>query len=141
MVVCLHFGLEIYTMIKGRGSNLQAVAGHSGGAMVGEWVNPYTAGAPVTEARMFFGREAVFDWIQSSLVENYTDHILVIHGQRRAGQISVLKRERGMEIPASDKGAFSVDLEYFETHFWSSLHIDSPLGTEHVPERKGQCPS
>jgi hypothetical protein len=29
--------------------------------MIGELVNPYIAGAPVTEARMFFGREDVFE--------------------------------------------------------------------------------
>jgi basic membrane lipoprotein Med (substrate-binding protein (PBP1-ABC) superfamily)/predicted Zn-dependent protease len=69
-----------------------------GGAMVGELVNPYIAGAPVTEARMFFGREDVFDWIQNSLVGKYADHILVIHGQRRVGKTSVLK-QLGNRLP------------------------------------------
>jgi peptide/nickel transport system substrate-binding protein len=54
--------------------------------------NPYIAGAPVTEARMFFGREDVFDWIERSLTGRYADHILVIHGQRRVGKTSVLKQ-------------------------------------------------
>src|SRR5512136_1123941 len=57
-----------------------------------EMVNPYIAGAPVTEARMFFGREDVFDWIQNNLSGRYTDHTLVIHGQRRVGKTSVLKQ-------------------------------------------------
>lgn len=61
-------------------------------------VNPYIAGAPVTEARMFFGREDVFDWIENSLVGKYTDHILVIHGQRRVGKTSVLK-QLGNRLP------------------------------------------
>ena len=49
-------------------------------------MNPYIAGAPVTEARMFFGREDVFDWIEKSLGGQYADHILVVHGQRRVGK-------------------------------------------------------
>lgn len=55
-------------------------------------INPYIAGAPVTEARMFFGREDVFEWIKHSLSGRYVDHILVIHGQRRVGKTSVLKQ-------------------------------------------------
>ena len=48
-----------------------------------EIVNPYIAGAPVTEQRMFFGREDIFQWIENSLAGRYADHILVVHGQRR----------------------------------------------------------
>jgi tetratricopeptide (TPR) repeat protein/photosystem II stability/assembly factor-like uncharacterized protein len=54
-------------------------------------INPYIAGAPVLERRMFFGREDVFEWIENSLTGKYVDHILVIHGQRRVGKTSVLK--------------------------------------------------
>ena len=63
-----------------------------------ELINPYIAGAPVTETRMFFGREDVFDWIQNSLSGRYADHILVIHGQRRVGKTSVLK-QLGNRLP------------------------------------------
>lgn len=66
--------------------------------MVDELVNPYIAGAPVTEARMFFGREDVFQWIENSIAGQYTDHILVIHGQRRVGKTSVLK-QLGNRLP------------------------------------------
>jgi tetratricopeptide (TPR) repeat protein/photosystem II stability/assembly factor-like uncharacterized protein len=59
---------------------------------MGELVNPYIAGAPVTETKMFFGREDVFDWIQNNLTGRYADHILVVHGQRRVGKTSVLKQ-------------------------------------------------
>jgi photosystem II stability/assembly factor-like uncharacterized protein/tetratricopeptide (TPR) repeat protein len=61
-------------------------------------VNPYIAGAPVLDARMFFGREDVFDWIQTSLTGRYADHTLVIHGQRRVGKTSVLK-QLGNHLP------------------------------------------
>ena len=61
-------------------------------------MNPYIAGAPVTEARMFFGREDVFDWIEKSLGGQYADHILVVHGQRRVGKTSVLK-QLGNRLP------------------------------------------
>ena len=54
--------------------------------------NPYIAGAPVTEANMFFGREDVFRWIERSLTGKYVNHILVVHGQRRVGKTSVLKQ-------------------------------------------------
>lgn len=57
-----------------------------------EMINPYIAGAPVTDARMFFGRDDVFDWIAHNLAGRYADHILVIHGQRRVGKTSVLKQ-------------------------------------------------
>jgi len=63
-----------------------------------EMVNPYIAGAPVTDTRMFFGREDVFDWIQNSLTGRYADHTLVIHGQRRVGKTSVLK-QLGNHLP------------------------------------------
>jgi hypothetical protein len=32
-----------------------------------DWTNPYIAGAPITEAGIFFGREDVFAWIERSL--------------------------------------------------------------------------
>ncbi len=63
-----------------------------------EMVNPYIAGAPVVETRMFFGREDVFEWIQNSLTGRYSDHTLVIHGQRRVGKTSVLK-QLGNRLP------------------------------------------
>jgi photosystem II stability/assembly factor-like uncharacterized protein/tetratricopeptide (TPR) repeat protein len=63
-----------------------------------EIINPYIAGAPVTEQRMFFGREDVFKWIETSLSGQYADHILVVHGQRRVGKTSVLK-QLGNRLP------------------------------------------
>ncbi|MFZ5858743.1 MAG: SUMF1/EgtB/PvdO family nonheme iron enzyme [Chloroflexota bacterium] len=65
---------------------------------MGEIVNPYIAGAPVTEQRMFFGREDIFQWIENSIAGQYADHILVIHGQRRVGKTSVLK-QLGNHLP------------------------------------------
>lgn len=63
-----------------------------------EIVNPYIAGAPVTEKRMFFGREDIFQWIENNIAGRYADHILVIHGQRRVGKTSVLK-QLGNRLP------------------------------------------
>ncbi len=59
---------------------------------MGDIINPYIAGAPVTEKRMFFGREDIFQWIENSITGQYADHILVVHGQRRVGKTSVLKQ-------------------------------------------------
>jgi tetratricopeptide (TPR) repeat protein/photosystem II stability/assembly factor-like uncharacterized protein len=61
-------------------------------------INPYIAGAPVVESRMFFGREDIFEWIEKSLAGQYADHILVVHGQRRVGKTSVLK-QLGNRLP------------------------------------------
>ena len=63
-----------------------------------ELVNPYIAGAPVTETKMFFGRDDIFEWIERSLAGKYTDHVLVVHGQRRVGKTSVLK-QLGNRLP------------------------------------------
>ena len=63
-----------------------------------EIVNPYIAGAPVTEQRMFFGREDIFQWIENSIAGQFADHILVVHGQRRVGKTSVLK-QLGNRLP------------------------------------------
>lgn len=65
---------------------------------MGEIVNPYIAGAPIAEQRMFFGREDIFRWIETSISGQYADHILVIHGQRRVGKTSVLK-QLGNRLP------------------------------------------
>jgi tetratricopeptide (TPR) repeat protein len=68
------------------------------GGTMDEIVNPYIAGAPVTEQRMFFGREDIFQWIENSITGQYADHILVVHGQRRVGKTSVLK-QLGNRLP------------------------------------------
>jgi AAA+ ATPase superfamily predicted ATPase len=48
---------------------------------------------------MFFGRDDVFDWIEKSITGQYSEHILVIHGQRRVGKTSVLK-QLGNRLPS-----------------------------------------
>jgi tetratricopeptide (TPR) repeat protein/photosystem II stability/assembly factor-like uncharacterized protein len=61
-------------------------------ASMAERVNPYIAGAPVTDPAMFFGREDVFSWIEQNIAGRYASNTLVIHGQRRVGKTSVLKQ-------------------------------------------------
>ena len=61
-------------------------------------INPYVAGAPVTDQRMFFGREDVFSWIEQNIGGQFSDNMLVIHGQRRVGKTSVLK-QLGNRLP------------------------------------------
>lgn len=48
--------------------------------------NPYFAGKPVRDARMFFGREDVFDFIRRNIDRN----VILINGERRAGKTSLL---------------------------------------------------
>ena len=55
-------------------------------------INPYVAGAPVTDQRMFFGREDVFTWIEQNIGGQFSENMLVLHGQRRVGKTSVLKQ-------------------------------------------------
>jgi tetratricopeptide (TPR) repeat protein/photosystem II stability/assembly factor-like uncharacterized protein len=61
-------------------------------------LNPYIAGAPVADSKMFFGREDIFEWIEKNLAGESSDHILVVHGQRRVGKTSVLK-QLGNRLP------------------------------------------
>jgi tetratricopeptide (TPR) repeat protein len=92
-----------------------------------ELLNPYIAGAPVTEASMFFGRQDVFDWIEGSLAGKYVDHILVIHGQRRVGKTSVLKQipnhlpNRYLQVYLDLQGRAQAGLDRFL--WWMSREI------------------
>ena len=38
------------------------------------------------------GAKDVFQWIENNLAGKFTEHILVVHGQRRVGKTSVLKQ-------------------------------------------------
>ena len=110
-----------------------------------EMINPYIAGAPVTEASMFFGREDVFDWIERSLPGRYVDHILVIHGQRRVGKTSVLKQlphrlpERYIPVFFDLQGRTHTTLERFL--WWLAREITRVLKQDHqvvIPMPKGE---
>lgn len=48
--------------------------------------NPYIAGKPVKERRMFFGRSDVFDFIRRNIERN----VILINGDRRTGKTSLL---------------------------------------------------
>lgn len=61
-------------------------------------LNPYRAGAPVTETRMFFGREDLFERVRNSTAGQVAGLILVLHGQRRVGKPSLLKQP-GKRVP------------------------------------------
>ena len=90
-------------------------------------INPYIAGAPVLESRMFFGREDVFSWIERSLSGKFVDHILVLHGQRHVGKTSVLKHlgnrllERYISIFIDLQGQVNTTLPRFL--WWLSREI------------------
>jgi tetratricopeptide (TPR) repeat protein len=96
-----------------------------------EKINPYIAGAPVVEARMFFGREDTFSWMTRSLAGKYVDHILVIHGQRRVGKTSVLKHlsrylpEQYIPIFIDLQGRVSTTLDRFL--WWLAREISRGL--------------
>ena len=100
-----------------------------------EMINPYIAGAPVTEAGMFFGREDIFDWVERSLPGRYVDHILVIHGQRRVGKTSVLKQlpnrlpERYIPVFFDLQGRTHTTLERFL--WWLAREITRVLKQDH----------
>ncbi|MEW5869351.1 MAG: two-component regulator propeller domain-containing protein [Chloroflexota bacterium] len=52
--------------------------------------NPYVPGPPVKDARLFTGRQDVFQFIQDSLHGRSQQRSLVLHGQRRTGKTSIL---------------------------------------------------
>ncbi|MCK5634013.1 MAG: tetratricopeptide repeat protein [Anaerolineales bacterium] len=109
-----------------------------------EKINPYIAGAPVLEARMFFGREDIFSWIKRSLAGKYVDHILVIHGQRRVGKTSVLKHlpnhlpDQYITTFIDLQGRVSTTLDRFL--WWLAREITKSLGEHNIelprPERE-----
>ena len=51
--------------------------------------NPYIAGNPIRSREMFFGREDVFEFLDTKL-EQGVDVAIVLHGQRRTGKTSIL---------------------------------------------------
>jgi hypothetical protein len=57
-------------------------------------VNPYIAGAPVSGAEMFYGRDDVFAFIQHKLIGRHQDTPIVLKGERRTGKTSVLYQVR-----------------------------------------------
>lgn len=97
-------------------------------------INPYIAGAPVVEERMFFGRKDIFTWIERSLSGRYVDHILVIHGQRRVGKTSVLKHlsnrlpERYIPVFLDLQGRVNTTLDRFL--WWLAREITRALKQE-----------
>lgn len=108
-------------------------------------VNPYIAGAPVDEIKMFFGREDIFSWIERSLTGQYVDNILVIHGQRRVGKTSILKQlphrlsRRYIPVFLDLQGRTHTSLDRFL--WWMGREIGRLLKKEHgidlqTPERE-----
>jgi hypothetical protein len=57
---------------------------------MGDPVNPYIAGNPVTGEEMFFGRENVFAFVRQALTGQHRDNVIVLYGQRRTGKTSAL---------------------------------------------------
>lgn len=54
--------------------------------------NPYIVDRPITDRQMFFGREAVFGWVQQSLSGRNRNQVLLLCGERRSGKTSLLKQ-------------------------------------------------
>ena len=52
--------------------------------------SPYVMGPPVKTERMFYGRQAVFDWIEDNISGAEQQNILVLQGERRMGKTSIL---------------------------------------------------
>lgn len=58
--------------------------------------NPYSAGRPITERDMFFGREDVFAFIMDKFSRDAKDITIVLHGDRRTGKTSIMHQiEKG----------------------------------------------
>ena len=54
--------------------------------------NPYTPFAPATNGRLFFGREAVFDWLRQELAGPMPGQPLILGGRAHIGKTSILKQ-------------------------------------------------
>ncbi len=84
--------------------------------------NPYMAGAPVLDDKLFFGREQLLERILQTLHNNS----LLLHGERRIGKTSLQhqlkKRLEAMEDPAYEFFPVYIDLQGTrEEHFFSTL--------------------
>jgi formylglycine-generating enzyme required for sulfatase activity len=55
-------------------------------------MNPYVVDRPITGRQMFFGREAVFGWVQQSLTGRSRSQVLLLYGERRSGKTSLLRQ-------------------------------------------------
>jgi tetratricopeptide (TPR) repeat protein len=88
--------------------------------------NPYIIGRPITEPELFFGRDALFQFIADNLVQG--SQVTLLHGQRRIGKSSILA-----QIPLS-MTKLAQDLTYRDLKEFAfislSLEGDSrkPLG-------------
>jgi TolB protein len=54
-----------------------------------ELVNPYDSSRPVSEEKMFFGRDDVLIWVRENLIGSR--RVFVLHGPRRIGKTSLLR--------------------------------------------------
>ena len=54
-----------------------------------ELVNPYDTSRPVSEEKMFFGRDDVLAWVRENLIGG--QRAFVLHGPRRIGKTSLLR--------------------------------------------------
>ncbi len=54
-----------------------------------ELVNPYDTGRPVSEEKMFFGRDEVLAWVRENLIGGR--RVFVVHGPQRIGKTSLLR--------------------------------------------------
>lgn len=54
-----------------------------------ELVNPYDTSRPVSEEKMFFGRDDVLAWVRENLISGR--RVFVLHGPRRIGKTSLLR--------------------------------------------------
>jgi tetratricopeptide (TPR) repeat protein len=84
--------------------------------------NPYMAGAPVLDDKLFFGREQLLERILQTLHNNS----LLLHGERRIGKTSLQhqlkKRLEAMEDPAYEFFPVYIDLQGTrEEHFFATL--------------------
>lgn len=74
-------------------------------------VNPYIAGNPVTNPKMFFGREDIFAFIRQTLIGKYGNNMIILYGQQRSGKTSILYQMRSRM--GSDYLCILIDLEVF----------------------------
>lgn len=98
--------------------------------------NPYVAGAPVLDERLFFGREQLIGRVLQTIHNNS----LLLHGERRIGKTSLLhqlkRRLQDLDDPAFAFFPVFVDLQGTpEERFFATL------GTEIVDELKAILPA
>jgi len=94
--------------------------------------NPYVAGKPIVDPKMFVGRGKIFNKIESNFFGVKTNNIVLLYGERRIGKTSILKQiqnrftDRSFSIFIDMQGLYpGVESMKTEDEFFNSISAEA----------------